>query len=183
MVNDEIILDRKEICEDDNAIEFCGIVSERARIDRMKRINRVIIIPLIILEAVFISIIAWVSLRNAFNLLAIFIPLSIICLITIIMMYVPFVGTRLWYDDYLTLPITVTISNGIITNSYFDKSHLVSGKKSVLSVKRVIDVGEWYYVIFKFGDIGNSWICQKDLLTKGTLEQFENIFNDRIVRK
>ena len=54
--------------------------------------------------------------------------------------------------------------------------------KPISKVKKVIDMGEWYYIIFKFGDISNSWICQKDLITQGTIEDFEKIFEGKIKR-
>lgn len=164
-------------------IEFNGTVSEEARLDRMKRINKIVIIPLAVLMLFCIAAIVWISLEKAFELFAIFVPLAVIDIIIIIMMYVPFVNTKLWYSEYLALPITITINNGKIINSFFEESRLVSGSKFISRVKRVIDAGEWYYIIFKFGDIGNSWICQKNLLTQGTIEDFEKLFEGKIVRK
>jgi hypothetical protein len=55
--------------------------------------------------------------------------------------------------------------------------------KSVSNLKKVIDVGGCYYLIFKFRDIRNSWICEKSLITKGTLQEFERLFKGEIVRK
>lgn len=170
-------------CESDDVIEFSGTVSEEARLDRANRINKIIIIPLIILEIIYIALIVWLSLQKFYEYLAIFIPLAVIGVIVIVMMYLPIVNTKLWYAEYLTSPITITINNGKIINSYFVKSRLVSGTKSLSRVKKVIDAGEWYYIIFKFGDIGNSWICQKNLLTQGTIEDFEKLFETKIVRK
>ena len=55
--------------------------------------------------------------------------------------------------------------------------------KPLKKVKKVIDCGKWYYIIFKFGDITNAWVCQKDLIVKGTIEDFERLFEGKIVRK
>ena len=38
-------------------------------------------------------------------------------------------------------------------------------------------------MIFKFGDISNSWVCEKSLITKGSISQFENLFKDKIKKK
>ena len=50
-------------------------------------------------------------------------------------------------------------------------------------IKRVEDHGEWYYFVFCFGHISFSFICQKDLIVEGSIEEFEKIFKDLIVRK
>lgn len=55
--------------------------------------------------------------------------------------------------------------------------------RSVELVKKVFDYGEFYFISFYFGKISGNFVCQKSLLTKGTLEEFENLFDDKIVRK
>ena len=50
-------------------------------------------------------------------------------------------------------------------------------------VKQVRDFGEFYEIIFPFGKISDKFICQKDLLTIGTIEDFEKLFEGKIVRK
>ena len=49
------------------------------------------------------------------------------------------------------------------------------------SVKEILDYGEWYYFIFNYEDRDPYFICQKDLLTQGTLEEFEALFEGKIV--
>ena len=50
------------------------------------------------------------------------------------------------------------------------------------SVKQVIDYGDWYYFKFNYEDRDPYFVCQKSLLTQGTLEEFEALFTDKIVR-
>ena len=50
-------------------------------------------------------------------------------------------------------------------------------------VKKVIDCGEWYHIVFYFPHKNVYFICQKDLIKEGTIEEFEEIFKDKIVRK
>ena len=52
--------------------------------------------------------------------------------------------------------------------------------KWITDVKQVIDHGEFYELVFPFGKISTNFICQKELLTKGTLEQFERLFEGKI---
>ncbi len=47
-------------------------------------------------------------------------------------------------------------------------------------VKDVYDYGTFYDVVFTKAI--SNFVCQKDLLTKGTLEEFEELFKDKIVR-
>ncbi|MBQ8288387.1 MAG: hypothetical protein IJX76_06405 [Clostridia bacterium] len=78
----------------------------------------------------------------------------------------------------LILPSKVTISTdtSIITSA----SEKFRVECSIDQVVKVIDMGEWYqiYVENKEG----RFICQKSLLSVGTLDEFEQIFEDKIVR-
>ena len=56
-------------------------------------------------------------------------------------------------------------------------------KRSVELVKKVYDYGEFYFISFYFGKISCNFICQKSLLTQGTIEDFEKLFDGKIVRK
>lgn len=55
--------------------------------------------------------------------------------------------------------------------------------KSLGDVKKVVDMGDWYKIYFYFPNKSNIFICQKDLICQGTLEEFESLFADKIVRK
>ena len=55
-------------------------------------------------------------------------------------------------------------------------------RRNIADVKCVRDFGEFYELVFPFGKVSEKFICQKDLLTKGTLEKFEALFGDRIIR-
>lgn len=49
-------------------------------------------------------------------------------------------------------------------------------------VKKVIDHGEYYELFFPFGKVSEKFICQKSLLTKGTIRSFEALFDGKITR-
>lgn len=55
--------------------------------------------------------------------------------------------------------------------------------RSVELVRKVFDYGEFYFISFYFGKISCYFICQKSLLTQGTIEDFEKLFDGKIVRK
>ena len=50
-------------------------------------------------------------------------------------------------------------------------------------IKNVIDYGEWYKINFTFPNKSQRFICQKDLITQGTIEEFEAMFEGKIIRK
>lgn len=53
---------------------------------------------------------------------------------------------------------------------------------SVEFVKKVLDVGDGYVFEFMFKARNPYFHCQKSQITKGTIEQFEELFKDKIVR-
>ena len=58
-----------------------------------------------------------------------------------------------------------------------------SESRSIGLVKTAYDYGEFYFLSFPMGKKSGNFVCQKDLLTQGTLEEFEKLFDGKIVRK
>ena len=52
----------------------------------------------------------------------------------------------------------------------------------IVDVKKVKDYGDFYELVFPLGKVSEKFICQKDLLSKGTLEEFEALFDGKIIR-
>lgn len=50
----------------------------------------------------------------------------------------------------------------------------------ISDAKLVRDFGEFYEIVFPFGKISDKFICQKSLLIKGSLEEFESLFEGKI---
>ncbi len=55
--------------------------------------------------------------------------------------------------------------------------------RQIKDVKLVKDFGEYYEVCFPFGKLSDKFICQKSLLTKGSVQEFESLFNGKIRKK
>ena len=71
--------------------------------------------------------------------------------------------------------------------SIVDDTMTVQTNRSVESryvddVKSVRDYGEYYDLIFPYGKVSYSFVCQKDLLVQGTLAEFEALFEGKIER-
>lgn len=55
--------------------------------------------------------------------------------------------------------------------------------RDIDNVKNVIDMGKWYYITFYFPHKSIMFLCQKDLLVQGSIEEFEKLFEGKITRK
>ena len=54
--------------------------------------------------------------------------------------------------------------------------------KLISDVTKVLDHGDFYELCFPFGKISEKFICQKSLLSKGSLGAFERLFKGKIVK-
>ena len=54
---------------------------------------------------------------------------------------------------------------------------------SVEDVRWVIDHGTFYELKFRFGRLSPEALLQKDQITKGTIEEFEALFEDKLERR
>ena len=55
-------------------------------------------------------------------------------------------------------------------------------RRDLYDVKKVIDYGVFYDIKFYF-PWEQEYMCQKDLIVEGTIEEFEELFADKLVRK
>lgn len=76
----------------------------------------------------------------------------------------------------------IIFENGIIT-VIFNHQNGVIQKYSVSKVKKVVNYDQYYYLYFYKWDASNGIVCQKDLIADGTIEEFEELFREKIVCK
>ena len=157
-------------------IEFYGILSAECKVERAKHIakvnGRIFLITTIILSVPLL----FFGIRNGLWYLSV--VLMIIFLIMTIAAYQP---EKRLFD--LKIPCKVIIeNNAIFVSSIGGKAESMSARP-IKKVKEVIDRGNYYIIVFKFGDITNSCFCQKNLIKKGTIEEFEQLFQGKIIRK
>ena len=78
------------------------------------------------------------------------------------------------------IPTQVKVSADYIRIKTKNKN--LTGCIPIDEVLEVIDMGTWYR--FKYNTkINILAVCQKDLIVEGTLEEFEELFADKLVRK
>lgn len=73
--------------------------------------------------------------------------------------------------------ITIDSENIVVESPIWPKPL----QKPMKKIKKVLDAGDCYYIIY--GDISNCIVCQKNLIKEGTIEEFETLFPEKIVRQ
>ena len=159
-------------------IEFSGIISESCNIDRRNKVNKKIILPIMLC---FIGLVVITVILGLLHNKDFMYALISTIFIGIVAVPLALLLSKKRHEKLKkpTIDTKITIEEGKI----FFHNLICDRTKPISKVRKVLDMGEWYYVIFKYGDISNSWICQKNLLTKGTLEEFEKLFEEKVVRK
>lgn len=77
------------------------------------------------------------------------------------------------------VPVRIEIADGKTITSETRKTSMTYEIEEVRLVK---DLGD-FYVIYVHGVLKNGrFLCQKNLLTQGSLEEFEQVFADKLVR-
>ena len=159
-------------------IEFNGPITEKNQLDRMKRVDKTTNRSFLI-GFVFIWVIS----------LAVGLPLKIFrnFLPELVFFTVIFVGLALIRTPKkvllrFRLSPHIIITEEDLSLELFNRGKQLWRTRKLSRVKKVLDCGEVYYIIFKFGDITNSWICQKSNIVNGSIEDFEKLFVEKIVR-
>lgn len=123
-----------------------------------------------------------------FGSLVVNIPLMIFSIVKhiSILFYISCVVVILAYFS----PCLIKIMSGVIPKKVFiDGEMIVSISDSqtesqyIEDVKEIYDYGDFYSFMFVSGQYTPHFVCQKDLISKGTLEDFEMLFSDKIIRK
>lgn len=156
-------------------VEFCGVLSDKV-IEEVVELRRKAMIKLWIF--VDIAVFCLLSIEGFFR--GKWLPVILIELIVVLL------GIFITFPIKRKSPLRLFSTKFMIDKEfvYFSSLNGVDGfsKRKIKNIKKVIDYGDWYCLIFKYGDVTNSFICQKDLIVKGTLSDFETLFLDYIVR-
>ena len=118
----------------------------------------------------FAVIILLISIPDRLNILLFLFPLAIFATLSMIP------PSKKVQKSFVPQRIYINLDNEEIIHECekMKRSH------SLQSIKSIIDYGEWYYFEFDFTNRDIYYICQKDLLTQGTLEDFEILFSRKI---
>lgn len=151
-------------------IKFCGELSHNSKMFLIKLEKRTLLLSALIVDLIASIPIILLTIYFDWVFALAFFPLFIIMLIPIM----PLNEKRC----NLIFPKTIFIKEDIIICK--GKGFEVSNQVDV--VKKIIDNGDWYQIYFKFPYKSLRYLCQKNLLTEGSLEEFEELFKDKIVK-
>ncbi len=109
--------------------------------------------------------------------------------------FIPVISTLLIYIALLPLVVKACFTpkekkrmnlKKVVINVEDGDVKYISDKSIVCNyiskVKEVRDYGEYYDVVFPLQHLTSVFVCQKSLLSKGSLEEFERIFEGKIKR-
>ena len=162
-------------------VEFNGQISEKNQLNRMKKVRKKEIV--VFLSGIIFIWIVTVSFGLIFgDLQSVWVEL-IVCTIIMLACIILIAKTPEKVALRIKLSPHIIITETDLSLELWKNGEKTWRKRNLTQVKKVLDCGEVYYIIFKFGDITNAWICQKDNVVSGTIEEFERIFRSKIVRE
>lgn len=167
-------------------IEFDGLISEKNQLIWNKRVNKQIILFVSLMSIGVIIFIFIINLLCYFFLDEKSIYVFKMPEVIILLILVPIFDLLMYkLPDNIILRFRM-IHHVIITEDEIMCEQIFWGgkwkKKPITKVKKVIDYGEAYYVLFSFM-LDTSWVCQKKNIVQGTIEEFEVLFQSKIIRK
>ena len=163
-------------------IEFNGPITEENQLNRMRKVDRTTIfvffgglillwLILIVFELVFSGFLQdlWKECT--------------ICSVIMLLVILLIAKTPKKVVLRFRLSPHIVITEEDLSLELWSNGEKVWRTRKLSKVKKVLDCGEVYYIIFKFGDITNSWICQKNNIISGTIEEFESLFQSKIIKE
>lgn len=82
-------------------------------------------------------------------------------------------------DAQKVLPHSITITDETISFT----GEKLAFYRDINKIKSIEDFGTFYFFKMYFPNGNGTFICQKDLIIEGTIEEFEKLFEGKIVRK
>ena len=153
-------------------IEFSGEISKECRRYILRRESRCGMIVGLWVASIFIIPVI-IAMRTVHWIHVLWIPVLII--------FVLLSGLPVKKNNYsVIIPSKVSILEDGTMISESEKFHWI---EDVSYVKNVIDYGGWYHIYFFYTHRNQRFICDKSIITKGTLEEFEKLFEGKIERK
>ena len=153
-------------------VKFSGTVSEECKKYILKRESRAISFSCIIVSMIGAVVAIVLALTLSKYILMFLFPLALLAILGSL-------PDKKGIGKRLPLSITIDKEN----DEVLLEAQSLSESYQISDVKKIIDAGEWYDLRFTFPHKLVYFVCQKNLLTEGTIEEFEEIFAGLIIRK
>ena len=155
-------------------IEFTGYLTGKAEKGFVRKSQKVGFGIMIFAVAFMLPIVFYMS-RTIFHDMIFFYAMCGGCVLFVAIPFVP-KGEK---EHRAILPKRIYVKEDCIVCT----ADRYTESKFIQDVSKVIDHGEYYELCFPFGKLSEKFICQKSLLTRGTLEEFEALFEGKITKK
>lgn len=153
-------------------IEFCGNLQGQARKFAIKQMNKISVVA---------SIIVAVLVAIAAVLLAVFVDIIILVFLVlspaVVLAAIFAKPSKEAEANYFPKQIHIYKDTLVCKGENFEYERELS------FVESVVDYGEFYQILFDIEHECDKFICQKNLITQGSLDDFEQLFNGKIERK
>lgn len=162
-------------------IEFDGSISKKNQLDRMKKVNKEEI-RIFLFALIFIWIVA-IAIGLPLKILQDLWGKMIVC--SFIFLGITFLSVKIPKKVVLRFRLSphIIITEKDLSLELWSNGEKVWRRRNLSKVKKILNCGEVYYIVFKFGGITNAWICQKDNIINGTIKDFETLFQSKIIRE
>lgn len=161
-------------------IEFNGQISEKIQLDRMKKVNKKEVF--LFLFTIILLWIVVISIGLIFDVLQYLWMEALVCTAVLIGVIILIARTPKKVVLRFKLSPHIIITEDELSLELCKNGEKVWRKRGLSKVKKILDCGDVYYIVFRFGDITNAWICQKNNMINGTAEEFERQFQSKIYR-
>lgn len=161
-------------------VVFSGEINQTIQNEIIKKRSRQLCIMLfaVTVICIFSTLIIWLCTKDFDGeIIKILILSGLSILITLII----FISSN-HYKCLFKWNYNIIIEEGLITVISIHQDNLKS-VKPISKIKKVIDYGNYYLLNFNKWDKSNSIVCQKDLISKGSIPEFEQIFKCKIICK
>ena len=160
-------------------IEFSGEITEKAIKFLLKRIAILNFWTMTV--CTIIAAIIMVILAKIYDLWIILLFLIAFVLGIILATMAPFIEKKKVLKYLIPIKITIDLEKGFV-NAYKGEANEYV-ERPLDKVKIIKDEGEFYYFLFKFPLKLEGFLCQKSLIKGGTIEEFEELFKDKIIKR
>ena len=163
-------------------IEFKGELSNECKKYLIKTSWQIGLFVVVVVCIPFVILSIVLSIKNDWIYLLIFIPVALAIFFSTLKpetkAYRKLYGKNgKIYDGELSWHIV--IESDIISAEGIQRSET----RFLKDVKKVVDMGDWYKIYFYFPNKSNIFICQKNLIIQGTINEFESLLQDKMIKK
>lgn len=158
-------------------IKFSGTISDENRVKVMKRNGRSLGLILMVISLLGFGVIATIYFLRHLLVIEILLCSILLMIASIVLIFMrERTDSKRFIQTSWDFEIVLDNKMVTFTNRTFQKVRVVPFSK----IKKIIDEGNFYVIIF--GEHSNGIVCQKNLIVEGSIEEFEKLFEGKIVR-